>query len=69
MVFDRAFNPECHALEPPECSRDRERTDPETDSFSPCGEPARGEDKVVQQVAQHKDGKVQSWQLCEKEET
>ena len=66
MVFDRALNPECHALEPPECTHNRECADPETNGFSPCGEPARGEDKVVQQVAQHENGKVQSRELCRK---
>ena len=63
MVVDRAVNAPCDAAEPPKVGDDTERDDSEYDRFGLLGESPGREEKVVEHVACHEDGKVESREL------
>ena len=63
MVSNRSSDAERRVLEPPECKEENRRENSEDDGFCFCCVPLWGEDKVVENVWQHKDGEVESWQL------
>ena len=63
MVVDRAVNAPCDAAEPPKVGDDTERDDSEYDRFGLLGESPGREEKVVEHVACHEDGKVERREL------
>lgn len=63
MLPNGPIDPKCHALEPPERPCDGDHADPECGAFDGEPEPARGEDKVVEDVCEVEHGEVEGWEL------
>jgi hypothetical protein len=64
--LDRSVDPEADALEPPERRDDRARKEREEGVLGPGREPTRGEDEVVEEVADHEDGEPEGWEVVVK---
>lgn len=63
MLVDRAIDTKCNAPEPPEVENDDASDDAEADSLGAEGEAFGGKDKVINDVGEHEDRKVERWEL------
>ena len=63
MVIDRAADAPCDAAEPPEVADDGKDDEAKDDRFCALGQTPCGEDKVVEHVGSHEDGKVERRKL------
>ncbi len=63
MIVDRTVDTPCDAAEPPEVADDGKHDEGKHNGFCALGEAPGREDKVVEHVSCHEDGKVERREL------